>query len=138
MSRSISVVLFAALLCLVGSCHSDNSMPTQPVVNPTPVPTAAPAAAHAVSVGQGGANSFVDAASGTSTTTIKAGQTVQWNFVGGLHSTTSGNCCQGNGVWDSGTKSSGSFSHTFPAAGQFPYFCTVHGSMMTGMVSVTP
>ncbi|MGE5414645.1 MAG: plastocyanin/azurin family copper-binding protein [Syntrophomonadaceae bacterium] len=28
------------------------------------------------------------------------------------------------------------FSHTFSQAGQFPYFCTVHQSMMQGMVIV--
>jgi plastocyanin len=35
-------------------------------------------------------------------------------------------------------KSSGTFNHTFPSAGSFPYFCTVHGSLMTGMVVVNP
>ena len=27
-------------------------------------------------------------------------------------------------------------SHTFPTAGTFPYFCEVHGAMMTGTVIV--
>jgi plastocyanin len=34
--------------------------------------------------------------------------------------------------------SGGSFSHTFTSAGSFPYFCMIHGSMMTGMVVVNP
>jgi plastocyanin len=30
------------------------------------------------------------------------------------------------------------FDRTFPTAGTFPYFCTVHGSMMTGTIVVQP
>jgi len=81
----------------------------------------------------------MDSQSGGSSTTIKAGDTVQWNFVDSIaHSTTSGNCCTANSLWDSGIKSSGSFSHKFSSAGTFPYFCAVHGSMMTGTVTVNP
>jgi plastocyanin len=146
---ALATTAFALFL----SCHSDHNAPTQPGVVPSPtpvgmvpsptpvgmVPTATPsAAAHMVNVGQGGRNSFVDPQSGNSTTTIKAGQTVQWVWMGGPHSSTSGNCCTPDGKWDSGLMSSGTFSQTFPAAGSFPYFCTVHGSMMTGMVVVSP
>jgi plastocyanin len=90
-----------------------------------------------VNVGQGG-NNFLDQQSGSSTTMIKAGQTVQWNWVGSFHSSTSGACCTPDGNWDSGVMSSGTFSHTFSSPGNFPYFCTVHGSLMTGMVVVSP
>jgi len=81
----------------------------------------------------------MDSQSNTSTTTIKAGDTVQWNFVDSIpHTTTSGACCTPSGLWDSGVKSSGSFSHQFAAKGTFPYYCTVHGAMMTGTVVVNP
>jgi plastocyanin len=145
--------LLLAVAALV-SCGSNHSAPTQPNVNmtptavrgnvptPTPVmgngPTPTPAAsAHMVSVGLGG-NIFVDGVSGTNVTTIHAGQTVMWNWAGGPHSSTSGNCCSPDGRWDSGVMSSGSFSQTFPSTGSFPYFCTIHGSMMTGMIMVNP
>jgi plastocyanin len=126
-------------------CGKNSSAPTQPAVNVTPTrppgagatPTPPPAAAHMVSVGMGG-NQFVDGQSGSNVTTISAGQTVTWNWVAGPHSTTSGNCCSPDGKWDSGVRSSGSFSQMFPSAGSFPYYCTVHGSMMTGMVMVNP
>ena len=137
---ALALTAFALFL----SCHSDHSAPTQPVVNPSPTPGgAAPtptpsAAAHVVNVGASGANAFVDSQSAGTTTTIKAGQTVQWVWMGGPHSSTSGNCCSPDGSWDSGVMSSGTFSRTFPSAGSFPYFCTVHGTMMTGMVMVTP
>ena len=81
----------------------------------------------------------MDSRSGSSTTTIKAGDTVRCNFVDTIsHSTTSGTCCTGNGLWDSGVQASGSFSHQFAQPGTFPYFCMVHGSMMTGTVVVNP
>lgn len=101
------------------------------------LPAAAAAAAnHQVEVGQGG-DRFVDDQSHTSTTTISVGDTVTWNWDGSPHSTTSGNCCTGDGNWNSGVQSQGfSFSHTFNAAGNFPYFCMVHGAMMTGTVVV--
>lgn len=82
---------------------------------------------------------FVDASSGNSTTTISAGDTVTWNWAGGTHTTTSGACspnCAPSGVWDSGTKSTGSFPFTFPTAGTFPYHCEIHGAMMQGTIVV--
>jgi plastocyanin len=92
-------------------------------------------------------DTFTDNTSGGPTTTINAGDTVTWQWHAGTHSTTSGTCssgggaygepgCTSSGVWDSGIRSSGSFSHDFPAAGNFSYFCQVHGSMMTGTVIV--
>jgi PKD repeat protein len=97
---------------------------------------AAVAATHQVEVGQGG-DRFVDDQSGTSTTTINVGDTVLWNWAQSDHSTTSGNCCQGDGKWDSGVNNAGhQFSFTFTSAGSFPYFCLVHRAMMTGMVIV--
>ncbi len=138
------VVLVAA-----AACHNDNSAPTQPVIvtspaatptpggQPTPTPPPGSAATRIVNVGPG--NLFMDSQSVSSTTTIKAGDTVQWNFVDSIpHTTTSGTCCTPSGLWDSGVKSSGSFSHQFAATGTSPYYCTVHGAMMTGTVVVNP
>ncbi len=148
--KHLLLILLAGALAFVLSCGNDNSAPTQPRMTTatpmagrtaTPVPAATPTpstgAAATVSVGPSGSMSFVDSQSRNSTTTIRAGERVTWNFEG-FHSVTSGNCCNPDGNFDSGTMSSGSFSHTFPAAGSFPYFCTVHGSLMTGMVVVNP
>ena len=64
--------------------------PTPPVGNtPTPTPPAGGATAT-VDVGPGGGNAFVDRTSGNSTTTINAGDTVEWIWQSGFHSTTSG------------------------------------------------
>jgi plastocyanin len=107
-----------------------SATPTPPSATPTPTSTTA-----SVDVLN---NRFVDSVSGNSTTTITMGSTVTWTFTTGPHSTTSGNCCTPSGQWDSGTRSTGTFSQTFSSAGTFPYFCTVHGSMMTGTVVVNP
>jgi hypothetical protein len=144
--RTLSRFLpFALVLFAIVSC-SNKTSPTQPGINatPTPMPTLPPGAtptpsvAHTVSVGPGGSTLFVDSQSGTNMTTIHAGQAVTWIWASAPHSTTSGSCCTANGTWDSGIQNGGSFSHTFASTGSFPYFCTVHGSMMTGTVVVNP
>jgi plastocyanin len=124
-------------------------LPAPPPSTPTPTPTKTPIPAvtptpqpnHVVFVGQGG-NNFVDSVSGTSTTTIHVGETVEWQWVAGSHSTTSGPCppCNPSGLWNSGTTGVAGFSfpHTFPAQGTIPYYCIPHGAEMTGQVIVTP
>jgi plastocyanin len=72
---------------------------------------------------------------------INIGDTVKWTWASGSvpHSVTSGVCnpaCVSDGKFDSGTKSSGSFSHTFSTPGTFPYFCNVHLSAMKGSITV--
>jgi plastocyanin len=97
---------------------------------------AAPGATANVSITN---DRFTDSASGNSTTTINAGDSVMWTWNAGGHSTTSGSCspgCSANGTWDSGVKTSGNFTQAFPTAGSFPYFCVVHGSMMQGTIVV--
>src|SRR5437660_12409879 len=96
-------------------------------------PTVASAATVTVTVGNGGF--FFSPAS----VTINPGDTVRWTWSSSGHSTTSGNPCTPNGLWDSGTLNQGAmFTHTFNSVGSFPYFCTPHCSLgMTGMVTVS-
>jgi hypothetical protein len=147
MKLSTLPALCAGLLLFAAACHNDNTSPTQPVLttpSPTtapgvPTPTPPPSAGSTRIVNAAPGNIFLDTQSGNSTTTIKAGDTVQWNFVDSVaHSSTSGTCCTPSGLWDSGVKSSGSFSHKFSQSGTFPYYCTVHGAMMTATVVVNP
>ena len=106
----------------------------------TPSPTPPPGVRF-VSVGQQGAN-FVDGESGTSVSTIQVGTTIQWNWIAGRHSTTSGTCapnCFPDSLWTSGQLDPpATFSRQFNQQGTFPYYCTVHGGMMTGTVVVNP
>jgi plastocyanin len=86
-----------------------------------------------VAIGQGGSFSFTPA-----NLTVSPGDTVTWEWKSGTHSTTSGRNCAPDGIWDSGVKSSGAFSHTFDSAGDFPYFCTLHcGLGMVGNITVS-
>lgn len=104
------------------------------------------AATFVVTVGGGGYTTFVDQTSGTNSTTIHVGDTVQWNWAGGPHSVTSGACqpggyygsdCTPDGNWDTGVQSSGySFTKTFDREGNFAYYCRIHGYMMLGVVFV--
>ena len=64
--------------------------PTSAPGNPTPTPPGA--AVRTVQVGPGGGMSFVDSQSGNSTSTINVGDTIEWVWVSGFHSTTSGTC----------------------------------------------
>lgn len=110
--------------------------PTQPAATPTRTPTRTPTqgpATRTVNVGLGG-DRFVDATSGTTTTTISVGGTVHWVWANGRHSTTSN-----DPGWDSGEFSPNhTFDFTFNQAGSFPYHCSVHGLMMSGTVVVNP
>ena len=136
------------------SAFSPAPTPTQPnptatpTPNPTPTPTQSSSNIRVVNVGQGG-NLFKDAQTGSTTTTIRVGDTVLWNWVGNTHSTTSGVCtsggyydygsCNSDGKWDSGLKTApDSFSQKFDMAGTFRYYCTVHTSAMTGTIQVQP
>jgi plastocyanin len=63
---------------------------------------------------------------------IAKGDTVTWtNKMGFAHTVTAD-----DGSFDSKLSGGGTFSHTFPAAGSFPYSCTIHPSMK-GTITVT-
>ena len=69
---------------------------------------------------------------------IQIGDTVQWTWSTGQHSTTSGTPGAPDGIWDSGIHSTPfTFSHTFSTAGSFSYFCTPHGACCGMIGSVT-
>lgn len=117
---------------------------TPTTATPTPTPTPTPTGSTViVKVGQSG-NSFSPA-----TTAIHVGDTVEWDFFS-IHSTTSGTCSGGyygdectalpSGLnWDSGVRSPGDkFSQVFATAGSYRYYCSLHGSMMTGTIQVNP
>jgi plastocyanin len=90
------------------------------------------AATTIVQVGEGGTRSFMP-----DPVSIQTGDTVEWDWVTGSHSATSGVPGNPDGVFDSGVHSVPfTFTHTFDTAGTFPYFCLVHGAMMVGTINV--
>ena len=74
------------------------------------------------------------------TLTIKAGETVTWTWAGGSHTVTSGTNCTSDMAYTSGLKSGtgDTFTHTYPTAGTFEYFCEPHcqSSAMKGTIIV--
>ncbi len=71
--------------------------------------------------------------------TINVGDTVRWTNTGGFHNVKADNGSFGNAA----SSSAWTFSHTFTAAGDVPYFCEVHSSpggnintSMNGLVRV--
>jgi plastocyanin len=96
------------------------------------LPAAALSATFDVNVGPGLSFS-------PSSVTITQGDTVRWVWQGASHTSTS-NTNTGPEVWDSGILATGTFSHTFTTAGNWPYYCSVHsspgGSAMNGVVHV--
>jgi plastocyanin len=91
------------------------------------------AATYTVTVAPNGSFTF-----SPSSQTINVGDTVQWVWGLGLHSSTSGALCIADGKWDSTLISNPqTFSVTFTTAGTFPYYCTLHCFFgMTGEILV--
>jgi plastocyanin len=89
------------------------------------------AATHTVTVGPGFTFS-------PSSQTINFGDTVEWVWAGGVHSSTAGVPCFADDRWDSGLQSNPfTYSITFLASGTFPYFCSLHCVFgMTGEIIV--
>jgi plastocyanin len=122
-------------------------------VSPTPtsvVPDGSSGGALTVEVGPNGGIGFTPAQ-----ITINSGDTVTWQWPAGSlpHTVTSGVpgapdgkfCSLPDGQMPSVQSCSGAayamtgpatYAHTFTVAGAYPYFCQVHGAMMTGMVTV--
>jgi plastocyanin len=95
------------------------------------------AATKRVQVGPNGLLVFADEETGTNTTVIAAGDTVEWVWASSGHSTTRPDTPRS---WDSGIQDMPfTFSQTFPSPGTFPYFCIPHQALgMVGMVVVKP
>lgn len=76
---------------------------------------------------------------GPSALTVQQGTTVVWTHNGSNHHTvTSGTAPTPNGLFDTPELTNGqTFSFRFNDPGTFPFFCRVHGAMMTGTITVT-
>jgi plastocyanin len=91
---------------------------------------------------------LVDSSFTPANITIKAGQTVTWQWT--ACTDTTGGYGYGNGyacvthqiMFDDGSgtvspkQNQGTFNRTFSATGTFKYHCTVHGSYMSGQIVV--
>lgn len=70
--------------------------------------------------------------------TINPGDIIRWQWVSGIHTTTSGAVGAPDGLWDAPIDASNTtFSRAFNASGIFPYHCVFHGLSMNGTITVT-
>jgi plastocyanin len=126
----------AALTACVAACSSTTSPTPSGTSGGTSGTTgdAATPAGNTVTVG-GTSNAFAPAM-----LTIKVGETVTWNWAGGSHTVTSGTGCMSDAKFGTDgvlTGAGATFSHTFPTAGTFEYFCQPHCSFgMKGTIVV--
>ena len=117
----VSVILMSAI-----GCAGYDSSPA-PAPSPTPTP-GGPSSSVTIPVG---AEGLGNRAFTPDQLDITAGTTVTWTNTDVVsHTSTS----DGTG-WNSGTlPAGGRFSFTFPAAGTFPYHCTIHPGMVGTVV----
>jgi plastocyanin len=114
--KHLPVIIVTTVVAVVGCSGGGDNSPTQPSGN------------------SGSTVAVVNNQFNPATITVPVGSTItwQWNSGGVTHNVTF------QDGTTSGDMSSGSFPRTFPAAGSFPYLCTIHGSLgMTGVVNVT-
>lgn len=90
---------------------------------------------HTIQVGTGSGFSF----SPSSGLSVQAGDTVEWVWASGTHTTTSGTIPSGAASWNANiTSSATTFSYVPTVAGTYNYYCVYHQSMgMTGSFTVT-
>jgi len=116
------VVVIAALFLYIWACAGNGE--NNPVTNPPPA---------------GGSNvSVIDNAYSPASLTVQAGTMVMWRNNGNSqHTVTSGDPNNAGALFDSGLLGNGAmFQHMFNDKGTFPYFCRVHGSIMSGTIVV--
>jgi plastocyanin len=115
-----------AIACLFG-CGGGSTSPVTQNVNNTPPPPGGVAVTN---------NAFTPA-----NQTAAAGSAVQWAWDSCTGDIYNGQTCVShNIVFDDGVSSGlqdhGTYSRTFTAAGTYPYHCAIHGTAMSGSVTV--
>ena len=136
--RLVAALVAAAALSACGGGASDSTYGSGPTTNPG---TTNPGGSTPVNT-----NTVViaDQTFNPGVVSVPVGTTVTWEWkacvddgYGGY-----GSCVSHNVTFDDGssiassTQSTGTFSRTFNAAGTFKYHCTIHGTAMSGQVTV--
>ena len=92
-----------------------------------------PDAAVTIQVGPSGSASFDPPIA-----SIHVGEIVKWVWASSNHSVRSGTPASPTNEFSSGVQNvPATFYHRFSTPGGYPYFCEVHGSMMSGSISVS-
>jgi len=120
MRLNIRLILAGSALIASAACSSSSSptMPSTPSGNNVSIVT--------------GASALTTTAYSPNPIVLAIGGTATWKNNDSVAHTATAN----DGTWDSGSIApGGTFSRTFPAAGSFPYKCTIHPGMV-GTVTV--
>lgn len=129
--RSFSMVLTAAFLFGCGG-GSGGAITSPPVPPTTPLPSSG--SVNSVSV--------INNAYQPASLTVAAGTAVTWTWNTCSGDSYGGQSCVSHSVtFDDGTTSltqqTGTFSRTFATKGTYKYHCVVHGTAMSGTVTVS-
>ncbi len=124
--KAVFVALAVASLFACGGSYSSTAPPNNGGVNTPP-----PVGGITVS------NNFFSPA----TKTVAKGTTVQWAWNSCTGDAYSGQTCVSHSVtFDDGTtsatQSQGTYNRMFGTAGTYPYHCSVHGTAMSGSITV--
>lgn len=114
--RTIGLATLALGVAFVTGCGGSGDS----AVTPPPPPSTT----NAISVG----NNFFD----PKATTVPVATTVTWTYSPG---SVQHNIAFDDGV-KSGNQSTGQYQRTFNTAGSYPYHCTIHGTAMSGTITV--
>ena len=119
--RFLPIVAIVGIVGLVPACGDSTTQP-----DPGPSGPSGPTVTTAVNV--------IDNSFSPTSNAVTTGQTVTWTWnATNSHNVTFDDPSIGN----SATKTSGSFLKQFAQAGDFTYYCTVHGrALMSGTVKV--
>ena len=128
-TRFLVAVLAAACLAACGDGYTapTNNTPNTPEEPDGPGDTPAPRVDDQILVQD---NSYSPSAA-----SVPVGTTVTWTWTGGYtaHSVTFN-----DGVGSASAQYSGTHARTFTEPGSYAYHCSVHGSAMSGTVTVRP
>ena len=123
---TLVTLLFSLAACGGGGGDGGNGNPTGPGPNtPQPNNPSTPPSNQVTVLD----NEFSPAA-----LTVAAGTTVTWSWAASNYA--SHNVTFADGVSNSTSKTSGTHQRAFTVAGSYAYMCSIHGSSMSGTITV--
>lgn len=124
--RYVKILVLVAVLSMVAASCGGGSEPKASSPSPTVASSSPATGGSTVAVKD---NVFEPAE-----LTVAVGTTVTWKWEGALPHTVTSN----DKVFDSvdPAQTTGTFEYKFDKAGTYPYYCVVHGQVMSGKITV--